>query len=55
MIDSKLKLLISAYAGLPGEGSEPGVGRNWVRQISRRHMIWVITWEANKNLLRTLN
>ncbi|MEM1989651.1 MAG: glycosyltransferase family 4 protein [Candidatus Bathyarchaeia archaeon] len=44
----KLKVLISAYACEPGKGSEPGVGWNWVKQISRVHEVWVITRSNNK-------
>lgn len=30
-----MKILFSAYACEPGKGSEPGVGWNWGRQITR--------------------
>lgn len=40
---SLLKVFLSAYACEPGKGSEPGVGWNWARQISRFHEVWVLT------------
>lgn len=44
----RLKVLVSAYACEPHKGSEPGVGWNWVRQISRLHEVWVITRANNR-------
>lgn len=44
----RLKVLVSAYACEPGRGSEPGIGWNWVRQISRRCEVWVITKANNR-------
>ena len=45
----RLKVLISAYACEPGKGSEPGVGWNWVCQISRfADEVWVITRANNR-------
>jgi len=43
-----VKVLVSAYACEPGNGSEPGVGWNWVRQIACFHDIWVITRANNR-------
>ena len=43
-----MRVLISAYACSPGQGSEPGVGWNWVCQISRFHEVWVITRANNR-------
>ena len=43
-----LKVLISAYACRPGEGSEPGVGWQVVRELVKHHQIWVITRENNR-------
>lgn len=43
-----LRILISAYACGPGEGSEPGVGWHWVRQAARFHEVWVITRANNQ-------
>jgi glycosyltransferase involved in cell wall biosynthesis len=38
-----VKILISAYACEPGQGSEPGVGWNFVREMARHHELWVLT------------
>jgi glycosyltransferase involved in cell wall biosynthesis len=46
-----LRVLVSAYACEPDKGSEPGVGWNWVRQISRFHELWVITRANNQELI----
>ena len=46
-----MKILLSAYACEPGKGSEPGVGWNWVRQISRQHEVWAITRAANRKAI----
>lgn len=43
-----MRLLLSAYACIPGRGSEPGTGWNWVQQMSRFHKVTVITREANR-------
>ena len=43
-----LKVLISAYACLPKEGSEPGVGWNTAREVSNYHRVWVLTRESNR-------
>ena len=43
-----LKVLISAYACRPGEGSEPGVGWQVARELVKYHKIWVITRENNR-------
>lgn len=39
----RLKVLVSAYACHPEQGSEPGVGWNWVREIARYHDVWLLT------------
>jgi hypothetical protein len=44
----QLKVLISAYACRPGEGSEPGVGWNIVRELVQYHDVWVLTREDNR-------
>lgn len=46
-----LKVLISAYACLPNEGSEPGVGWNTVKEISNYHQVWVLTRESNRTAI----
>ena len=43
-----MKVLLSAYACEPDKGSEPAVGWNWVRQVSRFHEVWVITRANNR-------
>ena len=43
-----MRVLASAYACEPGSGSEPGVGWNWVVQLSRFHDIWVLTRSNNR-------
>ena len=45
----KPKVLVSAYACEPGKGSEPGVGWNWVKQISKFAEVWVITRTNNRS------
>jgi len=43
-----MRVLVSAYACEPGKGSEPGVGWNWVKVLSVKNEIWVLTRENNK-------
>jgi glycosyltransferase involved in cell wall biosynthesis len=43
-----LKVLMSAYACEPTKGSEPSVGWNQVREVSRSHEVWVITRSNNQ-------
>lgn len=40
---SRLKILLSAYACRPGNGSEPGVGWHVAQQIAKYHDVWVLT------------
>lgn len=47
----RLKILISAYACEPGEGSEPGTGFAWVREAAKRHDVWVLTRANNQQQL----
>jgi glycosyltransferase involved in cell wall biosynthesis len=42
------KVLVSAYACEPTKGSEPSVGWNQVREVSRSHQVWVITRSNNQ-------
>jgi glycosyltransferase involved in cell wall biosynthesis len=44
----RLKVLVAAYACEPGKGSEPGVGWNMAKQISRDHEAWVVTKDNNR-------
>lgn len=48
---SRLKVLVSAYACEPYQGSEPGVGWNWIRQIARFHDVWVLTRSSNRKAI----
>ena len=47
----RLKVLMSAYACEPNKGSEPGVGWNWAREMSRWHDVWVLTRANNRPAL----
>lgn len=38
-----MKVLISAYACEPKQGSEPGVGWHFVQEMSRHHELWILT------------
>ena len=42
------RILLSAYACEPVKGSEPGVGWNWVRQLSQFAELWVLTRANNR-------
>ena len=44
-----MRVLASAYACEPAFGSEPGVGWNWVCQLSRFHEVWVLTRKNNRD------
>lgn len=46
-----MKILLSAYACDPNNGSEPGVGWNWVKQFARFHDVWVITRANNRTAI----
>jgi len=55
-----MKVLMSAYACCPGQGSEPGVGWNWALQAARWnwalqaarfHEVWVLTREKNREAI----
>lgn len=49
-----MKVLLSAYSCLPGEGSEPGIGWNWARNIDAYgHDVVVITRAVNKKRIET--
>ncbi|WP_335337728.1 hypothetical protein [Nostoc piscinale] len=43
-----MKILISAYACEPGQGSEPGVGWNFAQQMSKYHQVWVLTSNCHR-------
>ncbi|RKX69978.1 glycosyltransferase family 1 protein [candidate division WOR-3 bacterium] len=46
-----MNILLSAYACEPNKGSEPGIGWNWVKEISRYHEVWVITRANNRKVI----
>lgn len=46
-----MKILVSAYACEPGKGSEPGAGWLWARAAARRHEVWVLTRENNRDAI----
>lgn len=46
-----MRILVSAYACEPDKGSEPGVGWNWVLELSGKHEVWVLTKENNKKTI----
>ena len=51
-----MKVLISAYACEPNQGSEPGVGWNWSLQAAKNgHQIHVITRTNNKKTIENEN
>lgn len=47
-----MKVLLSAFSCCPGRGSEPGIGWNWVWQVSRHHEIWLVTSDEFETQLR---
>jgi glycosyltransferase involved in cell wall biosynthesis len=40
----RLKVLLSAYACLPGWGTEPGVGWHTARVMAQHHDVWLLTY-----------
>ena len=46
-VQRRLRVLVSAYACAPANGSEPGMGWNWVVSLAKDHDLWVLT-EANR-------
>jgi glycosyltransferase involved in cell wall biosynthesis len=44
----RLKVIISAYACRPGEGSEPGIGWDLVQEMAKYHQLWVLTRRNNQ-------
>jgi glycosyltransferase involved in cell wall biosynthesis len=47
----RLKILISAYACRPNEGSEPGVGWDTVQELIKYHDVWVLTRPDNQTAI----
>ncbi|WP_341531255.1 glycosyltransferase [Nostoc sp. UHCC 0302] len=48
-----MKVLISAYACEPNLGSEPGVGWNVIREVSKYHHVWVLTSNCHREGIET--
>jgi len=46
-----MKILLSAYACMPGVGSEPGVGWRWALHLARTHEVVVITHERFRSAI----
>lgn len=38
-----MKVLLSAFACIPGRGSEPGLGWNISRELAKHHEVWLLT------------
>jgi glycosyltransferase involved in cell wall biosynthesis len=51
MIQSKLKIFVSAYACEPNLGSEIGVGWHWVLEMSKYFDLWVLTRKSNQSTI----
>lgn len=49
----RLKVLVSAYACEPGQGSEPGVGWRLALELARHHDIWVLTRANNRSAIES--
>lgn len=45
---ARLRVLISAYACDPSQGSEPGIGWNIALEMARRHDVWLLTRANNR-------
>ena len=43
-----LKILLSAYACEPNQGSEPGLGWNVAREVAKHYEVWVLTPEEHR-------
>jgi glycosyltransferase involved in cell wall biosynthesis len=48
-----VKVLASAYACEPDQGSESGIGWNWARRIARAHELCLITRENNVDAIES--
>ena len=48
---ARLKVLISAFACRPGEGSEPGKGWACARAMAKHHDVWVLTRGRYRDLI----
>lgn len=45
---ARLRVLLSAYACDPSQGSEPGIGWNIALEMARRHDVWLVTRANNR-------
>jgi glycosyltransferase involved in cell wall biosynthesis len=52
-MEQRLKVLISAHACSPDEGSEGGIGWNWAKQAARFHDVWVLTRSDNRHAIES--
>jgi glycosyltransferase involved in cell wall biosynthesis len=43
-----MKILLSAYACHPNMGSEPGIGWNWVKQLSKENEVWAFIYAGQE-------
>lgn len=50
-----MRILLSAYACRPYMGSEPAVGWNWVKELSRFHDLTVLTNYTNRPYIEAFN
>ena len=49
-----MKILLSAYACRPHQGSECGVGWHWAKQLATKgYEVWVVTRTKNKSLIES--
>lgn len=48
------KILVSAYGCEPNKGSEPGVGWQWVMEMSKTEELWVITRSNNEESINSV-
>ncbi|WP_414544540.1 glycosyltransferase family 4 protein [Nostoc sp. CCY0012] len=42
-----MKVILSAYACRPNMGSDPGIGWNTIKELAKKHQIWVLTRNDN--------
>lgn len=48
-----MKIIISAFAFAPNQGSEPGVGWRWAIEIAKKHQVIVITDVTRQSLVNS--
>lgn len=50
-----MRILLSAYACEPGQGSEPGVGWHWAMEmVALKHEVWVLTRGNNRQKIESV-